>query len=140
MSCSLEEKKRRHQYYLAHKDKWVKRAHSEERRAHMKEWIAANKDHIKEYNKKWSESHREEVSEYVRVKYREDPKTQIRRRAAFTVHSALKKGEIKKQPCEICGNEKVHAHHDNYNNPLDIRWLCLKHHKEWHKNNKPIYP
>lgn len=40
------------------------------------------------------------------------------------------------QPCLICGEEKSQAHHEDYNKPLEIIWLCDKHHKELHKNRK----
>lgn len=40
-----------------------------------------------------------------------------------------------RQPCEICG-EKAEAHHDDYNKPLEVRWLCFKHHREWHKTHE----
>jgi hypothetical protein len=39
---------------------------------------------------------------------------------------------LDRQPCEICG-EKAEAHHDNYDKPLEVRWLCFFHHREWHK-------
>ena len=51
-------------------------------------------------------------------------------------NNALRDGKIRKKPCEICGSEKsVHAHHDDYGVPLDIRWLCAAHHKQWHEEN-----
>jgi ribosomal protein S27AE len=38
-----------------------------------------------------------------------------------------------KQPCEVCGNLKAQAHHDDYSKPLQVRWLCQKHHTEHHQ-------
>jgi len=37
---------------------------------------------------------------------------------------AVKKGLIKKTLCEICGEVKVEAHHKDYSDHLDVRWLC----------------
>lgn len=55
-----------------------------------------------------------------------------KRDAHNKVSNAIRDGKLTKQPCEICGDEKVHAHHDDYAKPLDVRWLCNKHHNEWH--------
>lgn len=46
--------------------------------------------------------------------------------------NALKRGAITKKPCEVCGNEKVEGHHDDYEKPLEVRWLCKKHHMAHH--------
>jgi hypothetical protein len=50
-------------------------------------------------------------------------------------YSVIKK-EIKKLPCKVCGNVKSEAHHDDYDFPLKIKWLCRKHHKELHNKIK----
>jgi hypothetical protein len=50
---------------------------------------------------------------------------------AFT--NAIAIGKIKRQACEICGSEKSEGHHRDYSRPLDVTWLCKKHHVEEHK-------
>lgn len=61
-------------------------------------------------------------------------------RARNLLAAAKKRGEIIAQSCEVCGEKKVHAHHYDYNKPLDVMWLCSKHHGEWHRNHKVIEP
>lgn len=51
------------------------------------------------------------------------------------VSSHKRAGNITETPCEVCGNVKVEAHHDDYDYPLNIRWLCSPHHKQWHAKN-----
>jgi DNA-binding PadR family transcriptional regulator len=62
----------------------------------------------------------------------------IKKAASTAVNNAVRDGRLTRQPCEICGKDKAHAHHDDYSKPLDVRWLCTKHHAEWHKHNDPI--
>jgi len=47
---------------------------------------------------------------------------------------AIRRGYIIQKPCEVCGEIKVEAHHDDYNKPFDVRFLCQKHHLEHHIN------
>lgn len=44
----------------------------------------------------------------------------------------VRRGKIKRGPCEVCGAEKAHAHHDDYGKPLAVRWLCPFHHRQHH--------
>jgi hypothetical protein len=46
---------------------------------------------------------------------------------------ALKKGILKKQPCEECRSVKSEAHHPDHLKPLEVVWLCRPHHREREK-------
>lgn len=50
--------------------------------------------------------------------------------------SAVRRGLIKRQPCEVCGEEKAEAHHPDYLDPLKVVWLCKPHHKAEHARMK----
>ncbi len=45
--------------------------------------------------------------------------------AHLVVQRAVKACELRKDTCEVCGNEAVDAHHDQYDQPLKVRWLCV---------------
>lgn len=64
----------------------------------------------------------------------------VKRAAQVAVGNAIRDGRLTRQPCEGCGNDKAHAHHDDYSKPLSVRWLCTKHHAEWHRHNTPKCP
>lgn len=51
--------------------------------------------------------------------------------ARMKVYNAVKNGKLKRLAC-WCGDIKVQAHHDDYNKPLEVRWLCRRHHNEVH--------
>lgn len=55
------------------------------------------------------------------------------------LRNAIRRGELLKQPCEVCGASDVEAHHCDYTKPLDVMWLCKEHHSEWHRNNKAVW-
>lgn len=55
------------------------------------------------------------------------------------VQKAIKCGKLIRQPCEICSTiERVEAHHDDYTKPLKVRWMCKKHHLEYHRKRGEI--
>lgn len=57
-------------------------------------------------------------------------------KAQSDVAYAIKVGKLSKSCCEVCGKtEHIHAHHDDYSKPLQVKWLCPKHHSEWHSTN-----
>ena len=59
--------------------------------------------------------------------------------AKQVVYYMKKLGVLSQSPCQICGEDSTQAHHDDYNKPWEVRWLCNKHHNDWHKNNKSKY-
>lgn len=56
----------------------------------------------------------------------------VRGRITAQVQRAIRTGILARQPCEVCGREKVDAHHDDYSLPLKVRWLCRSHHQQHH--------
>jgi len=52
--------------------------------------------------------------------------------ARLFVAMSLKYGYLTKGPCEVCGSARVHAHHTDYSDPLNVRWLCPTHHGQLH--------
>lgn len=52
-------------------------------------------------------------------------------KAHILLNNALRAGIVQKLPCLICG-EKSEAHHPDYDQPLDVVWLCPAHHKQTH--------
>jgi hypothetical protein len=60
-------------------------------------------------------------------------KTSKEVRARSKAYYAIRAGDLIPQPCEVCGATKhIHAHHDDYDKPLEVRWLCSPHHHEAH--------
>ena len=61
------------------------------------------------------------------------PEQKAKIAARTAVRHALASGRLVKRPCEVCGTRvNVHAHHDDYAKPLDVRWLCRPHHEAHH--------
>jgi ribosomal protein S27AE len=56
-----------------------------------------------------------------------------KRKAQVAVGNAIRDGRLTRGTCEKCGSPKVHAHHDDYTKPLEVRWLCPQHHSDHHR-------
>lgn len=55
------------------------------------------------------------------------------------VAAAIAKGQLIRGECEIGGDcaGRIDAHHDDYSRPLDVRWLCQRHHRLHHLEHGP---
>lgn len=67
----------------------------------------------------------------VRPSWRTRPTSRIIIAHAM-VRDALVAGTLAKQPCCICGQPKADAHHEDYQRPNWIAWLCNIHHRRRH--------
>ncbi len=64
-----------------------------------------------------------------------DPEERYRMTAARTAaRRAVTDGTIQPASCEVGRDCKgsVEMHHDDYDKPLEVRWLCRRHHQRWH--------
>lgn len=84
----------------------------------------------KEYMKKYHKV----KSRWERMSAEAKQKENVRRRCRERLES---KG-YHKGACAVCGDKKTEIHHNDYNKPHDIVWLCRKHHAEWHYTNVAI--
>jgi hypothetical protein len=62
----------------------------------------------------------------------------IRALARSTTNHAIRDGKLVRKPCQICGNDKTEAHHDDYSKPLEVKWFCFKHHRQYHHENPEL--
>ena len=85
------------------------------RRAAADEYAKRNPEKVLQAKRRWRERNREKT------------------RAQAKARRALLRGELVRQPCEICGGERTHMHHTDYSKPLEVRWLCAAHHGEAHR-------
>lgn len=54
-----------------------------------------------------------------------------RKAAHHAVSNAIRDGRLVRLPCFVCG-QKAEAHHPDYDQPLDVVWLCRAHHQQAH--------
>ena len=89
-----------------------------------------NIEYYREYDRKRGNRQGHDYVKEYRNKY---PK---KHKAHNIVGKAIKSGKLFKEPCEECSELKgVHAHHDDYDKPLNVRWLCPAHHRQWHEKH-----
>lgn len=92
---------------------------------------STHRDQYAEYERRrfQDQERKEMAAKYQKKRRRKDPEKDSARRR---VSRAVKNGELKRKPCEVCGSFYSQAHHEDYSKPLDVIWLCRKHHLELH--------
>lgn len=143
-----------HKEYKRNKAKQYYHEEPEKFREKSREYRKNNKEKVSSSWKKYYSEHKEELSECrkeyykkYRLLHQEEHRLEsVEHRRKFPneckarsiVNHSIRDGKIVRGLCEVCGANNAHAHHDDYNKPLEVRWLCPKHHMEWHSKNKPV--
>lgn len=141
---------------LKHREKLRKRSEEyrnnnpEKYKKYFKENYEKNKEKLKEKQREYYWKNREEICRKENEKtktpeyrekakqYREKNKDKIRdqRNAHRLIMYAIKLGVLKKSLyCEECGMTDclIDGHHENYDEPLKVKWVCRKCHRKLEK-------
>ena len=146
MSEEDREKKKEfvRQYYQANKEKILSNQRDkyankskEVKQGYSRSYYDLHKEEIckrsREFYKNRSQEKKQKNVERVRI-WRE--KNRQKARAWSAVGNALVRGDIiKPNVCQVCEvfDQKLHAHHEDYEKPLDVKWLCHVCHMKIHK-------
>lgn len=84
---------------------------------------------------RWDKEHRPERRE-ADARRAETARRRAQLRCKAAVARALRDGRLTKGVCEACGALDVEAHHEDYDRPLDVNWLCPKHHARLHADRR----
>lgn len=102
------------------------------RRIYMRQYYRANAGRCREQARAGRARRLEAARAYDRARghriYDE-----AKERARRVIAHAVADGTLVRQPCEVCGQSNAEAHHDDYTQPLEVRWLCRPHHMELHR-------
>jgi hypothetical protein len=106
------------------------------RAAALERYRASNQERVRESARESAQRSRALHPELHRDRYAQDraaypEKVKARKLAEY----AIRKGRLVRGPCEREGTDcsgEIHAHHDDYSQPLDVRWFCRRHHEEHH--------
>lgn len=124
-ACTACEKARKKAHWQANRERYCQK-----KVAHYH----ANAAMFREVNKVYYQEHKAERAAYERTR-RRSPGAETRRikaNARAMVNQAVASGRLVREPCAVCGNERSHGHHDDYSKPLDVVWLCYRHHADVH--------
>jgi hypothetical protein len=91
--------------------------------------LIERRQYVREYDQ-WRQrlpSRRLKKQEYHKRHNRRYPE---KAKARELAGNAVRDGRLAKKPCEVCGDPIAQKHHSDYSKPLEVQWLCFKHHRE----------
>lgn len=144
-SCKVCMKKYKQSHYKKDQNKYKERS---------KKQRELNKEQLKEYNHNYYVDNKAKLiqqnKEYINTpkgklvkkrcneRYFSKSINKMKHNARKKVLRAIKSGKlIRPSVCEVCGAETFcEAHHDDYNKPLEVKWLCKTCHENMHHLNE----
>ena len=108
----------------------------ERRNEATRQWRETNREKMRASVVNWQRRNRDYMRDYAAR-----PEEKAKQRARTALKDAIKRGEVvKPSQCAACGAKAsgryLQAHHDNYDAPLDVTWLCATCHKKRHMNER----
>jgi hypothetical protein len=91
--------------------------------------VLKNIDYYRAYKRVYRKRNRENITEEHRKWLSNNP---TKKYAHYRIMHELRMGRMKKLPCKLCGDINSHGHHPDYSKPLEVVWLCPKHHADLH--------
>ena len=129
-TCKKCDKKQSLRYYYANRENVLPRMHK---------YYRDNKQKCRVVQKAYYLKHR---PEYLERNRQERIKYPLKIQSRHELNHAIEGGELKRGRCEDCGKtpdqEKIYGHHEDYNKPLDIVWLCSSCHMRRHLSLSPV--
>ena len=140
--CKLCDKIYSRDHYLRNRDVTIQK---------RQEYYAENHQKVIDCNRAYRENNRTEIREKIRIRYRDNPhrsalkikarewryKNTEKAHAHEQLNYAVKKGVvIRPDICSRCGDggTVIHGHHDDYEMPLIVRWVCPPCHNKIHRD------
>jgi hypothetical protein len=114
----------------------------EAQKKYKEKQIAEGSTTFKKNKYKYYEKYKEKIKEWKQSKNGKESKKRTYQRekilypekikAQRLLNFKIKSGEIIRKPCLVCG-QLAQGHHPSYDKPLDVIWLCPKHHVMIHR-------
>jgi len=116
---------------------WCKKCKADYQRTYTppKQYASQSLDRKQAYNKAYRQRSGRAARESNRKWNARNPEAVIAHKLTLR---AISLGFLVRGPCEVCGEPKAHAHHDDYSQPLTVRWLCPLHHRRHHAGSDNV--
>lgn len=114
------------------------------RKSNDPKWVESERLRHKEKSKRYTASGQaKKANQRMRNRQRRFPEDakffrfdfgdpEVKKLAHAITGNAIRDGKLIKKHCEVCSAIRVEAHHEDYSKPLDVVWLCKKHHTDRH--------